>query len=132
GVVAVHARAMFTPPGTVVRRAGHECQHAKVVVERSVLLHQDDDVLDVLKIAVGMRRLGTDDERTDERRRSAGRSTEAGAWPAKRATSQDAHRAQICPSRFRVNAAEPKMLGSRSSSQLARWPQPLSLTPRAS
>src|SRR5262245_17549083 len=77
GVIAVNARAVSPPPGTVVRRAGHERQHAKVVVERAVLLHHDDDVLDVLKVPVCAYRRGTDDERTDERRRSCRRYTEA-------------------------------------------------------
>src|SRR5262245_28758724 len=80
GVVGVDARAVSPPPGTVVGRAGHVRQHAKVIVERAVLLHHDDDVRDVLQVAIGTDRRGTDDERTDDHRRSEGRTPDPRAF----------------------------------------------------
>jgi hypothetical protein len=61
---------MLVPPGAVVRRVGDVRQHAKVVVERTVLLHQDDDVVDVLQVAVGTGARGVQHQRRDDQRRT--------------------------------------------------------------
>src|SRR5205823_726213 len=71
GVVVGRARTSSPrAPGTVVRRVGHVRQHPEVIVERVVLLHHDDDVIDVLQVAVGTRRRGAESQRRENQRRT--------------------------------------------------------------
>ena len=59
----IHARVVVVLTGAgvigTVRRIG---ERAKVVVERVILLHQDDDVLDAAKVAIGVHGGGSEKE----------------------------------------------------------------------
>ncbi|MCY1231714.1 hypothetical protein D9M72_441740 [compost metagenome] len=70
-----HAAPAGQRNAEAVAETAHALEHAEVVVERPVLLHQDDDVLDVLDRAGLV--VGGDGERTPDARRK-GRERERG------------------------------------------------------